>query len=99
MFPKQSQVDASNQRHSGEVGAIDVLVNNAGNHRDTLLLRMKLEDWQAVIDLNLTGVFLCTRAVSKTCWKQRSGRIVNITSCLGKRATLVRRTTAPPKQA
>jgi 3-oxoacyl-[acyl-carrier protein] reductase len=46
-------------------GRIDILVNNAGITRDTLLLRMKLEDWQAVIDLNLTGVFLCTRAVSK----------------------------------
>ncbi|MBW4650401.1 MAG: 3-oxoacyl-[acyl-carrier-protein] reductase [Kastovskya adunca ATA6-11-RM4] len=62
---------------------VDVLVNNAGITRDTLLLRMKLEDWQAVIDLNLTGVFLCTRAVSKVMLKQRSGRIINITSVAG----------------
>lgn len=62
---------------------VDILVNNAGITRDTLLLRMKPEDWQAVIDLNLTGVFLCTRAVSKVMLKQRSGRIINIASVSG----------------
>lgn len=64
-------------------GRVDILVNNAGITRDTLLLRMKPEDWQAVIDLNLTGVFLCTRAVSKLMLKQRSGRIINIASVAG----------------
>ncbi|MEA5551998.1 3-oxoacyl-[acyl-carrier-protein] reductase [Anabaena cylindrica UHCC 0172] len=62
---------------------VDILVNNAGITRDTLLLRMKLEEWQAVIDLNLTGVFLCTKLVSKIMLKQRSGRIINIASVAG----------------
>ncbi|UZQ54941.1 3-oxoacyl-[acyl-carrier-protein] reductase [Trichothermofontia sichuanensis B231] len=65
-------------------GRIDILVNNAGITRDTLLLRMKPEDWQSVIDLNLTGVFLCTRAVSKIMLKQKSGRIVNVTSVVAR---------------
>jgi 3-oxoacyl-[acyl-carrier protein] reductase len=64
-------------------GRIDVLVNNAGITRDTLVLRMKPEEWQAVINLNLTGVFLCTKAVSKAMLKQRAGRIINIASVAG----------------
>ena len=64
-------------------GRVDILVNNAGITRDTLLLRMKLEDWQSVIDLNLTGVFLTTRAISKIMLKQKSGRIINIASVAG----------------
>ncbi|MEM9088211.1 MAG: 3-oxoacyl-[acyl-carrier-protein] reductase [Cyanobacteria bacterium P01_F01_bin.53] len=77
------QVDAMIKATMDAFGRIDVLVNNAGITRDTLLLRMKPEDWQAVIDLNLTGVFLCTRAVSKIMLKQRSGRIINISSVAG----------------
>ena len=77
------QVDALVKATLDKWGRIDILVNNAGITRDTLLLRMKPEDWQAVIDLNLTGVFLCTRAVSKIMLKQRSGRIVNIASVAG----------------
>ncbi|MDX2097039.1 MAG: 3-oxoacyl-[acyl-carrier-protein] reductase [Leptolyngbyaceae cyanobacterium bins.59] len=80
---KVDQVETLVSSVTEKWGHVDVLVNNAGITRDTLLLRMKPEDWQAVIDLNLTGVFLCTRAVSKLMLKQRSGRIVNITSVAG----------------
>lgn len=80
---KADQVDALFDKVMETWGRIDVLVNNAGITRDTLLLRMKPEDWQAVIDLNLTGVFLCTRVASKIMLKQKSGRIINITSVAG----------------
>lgn len=80
---KVEQVDALLNTTLEKFGRVDVLVNNAGITRDTLLLRMKPEDWQAVIDLNLTGVFLCTKAVSKGMLKQRSGRIINIASVAG----------------
>jgi len=64
-------------------GRIDHLVNNAGVTRDNLLLRMKDAEWQQVIETNLTGSFLCTQAVLKPMIKQRSGRIVTITSVVG----------------
>lgn len=80
---KSEEVDNLIKQTLDSFGRIDVLVNNAGITQDTLLLRMKLEQWQAVIDLNLTGVFLCTKAVSKIMLKQRSGRIINIASVAG----------------
>jgi 3-oxoacyl-[acyl-carrier protein] reductase len=66
-----------------EHGRIDGLVNNAGITRDGLLLRMKPQDWQQVLDTNLTGAFLCTQAALKPMLRQRAGRIVNITSVVG----------------
>lgn len=80
---KAEEVDQLIKQTLDQFGRIDILVNNAGITKDTLLMRMKLEDWQAVIDLNLTGVFLCTRAVTKPMLKQRSGRIINIASVAG----------------
>ena len=66
-----------------EFGRIDILVNNAGITRDNLLMRMKEEDWDAVLNTNLKGVFNCTKAAVKYMMKQRAGRIVNITSVVG----------------
>ncbi|MDC2864739.1 3-oxoacyl-[acyl-carrier-protein] reductase [Bacillus sp. BP-3] len=64
-------------------GQIDILVNNAGITKDNLLMRMKEEEWDAVINTNLKGVFLCTKAVSRYMMRQRHGRIINIASVVG----------------
>ncbi|MGD6899817.1 3-oxoacyl-[acyl-carrier-protein] reductase [Bacillus infantis] len=64
-------------------GSIDILVNNAGITRDNLLMRMKEEEWDEVISINLKGVFLCTKAVTRQMMKQRSGRIINVSSIVG----------------
>jgi 3-oxoacyl-[acyl-carrier protein] reductase len=66
-----------------ETGRIDVLVNNAGITRDGLIVRMKETDWDDVLNINLKGTFNCIKAVTKTMMKQRSGRIINVSSVVG----------------
>ncbi|MEA5114316.1 MAG: 3-oxoacyl-[acyl-carrier-protein] reductase [Geobacteraceae bacterium] len=78
-----ADVDALFQLVVKEFGSIDILVNNAGITRDGLLMRMKDEDWSAVIDVNLNGTFYCTREAVKLMAKAKSGRIVNISSVVG----------------
>ncbi len=75
----EAAVDAIVKSHGG----LHVLVNNAGITRDTLAMRMKDDDWDAVLDTNLKAVFRCSRAVMRTMMKQRHGRIINITSVVG----------------
>ncbi len=76
-------VDGMVKQTMDAFGRIDILVNNAGITRDTLLMRMKEEDWNAVIQTNLTGVFHVTKAVAKIMMKQRAGKIVNMSSVVG----------------
>jgi len=64
-------------------GQIDILVNNAGITRDNLLVRMSAEEWQDVLDVNLTGTFYCIKAVAKPMMRKRSGKIINISSIVG----------------
>jgi 3-oxoacyl-[acyl-carrier protein] reductase len=66
-----------------DFGHVDILINNAGITKDTLLMRMAEEDWDAVLRINLKGAFNCTHAVSRIMMKQRAGRIVNIASIIG----------------
>jgi 3-oxoacyl-[acyl-carrier protein] reductase len=66
-----------------KTGRIDVLVNNAGITKDGLLVRMKEQDWDAVLSVNLKGAFICTKIVAKLMMQQRSGRIINIASVVG----------------
>lgn len=76
-------VDAMVKEVISQFGALDILVNNAGITRDNLLMRMKEEEWDAVINTNLKGVFICTKAVTRQMMKQRKGRIINIASIVG----------------
>ncbi|RDX00531.1 3-oxoacyl-[acyl-carrier-protein] reductase [Listeria kieliensis] len=76
-------VDAFFKEVVSRFGRIDILVNNAGITRDNLLMRMKEEEWDDVININLKGTFLCTKAVSRTMMKQRAGKILNMASVVG----------------
>ena len=76
-------VDAMMKQTIEVFGTLDILVNNAGITRDNLLMRMKEQEWDDVVDTNLKGVFLCTKAVTRQMMKQRAGRIINISSIVG----------------
>lgn len=78
-----AQVDETVKKCIDTLGRIDILVNNAGITRDNLLVRLSEEDWDLVLNINLKGTFLFTKAVSKIMMKQRAGRIINIASIIG----------------
>jgi len=78
-----SQCESMVNKVIDKFGEIDILINNAGITKDGLLLRMKEEDWDSVISVNLKGTFNCTKAAVKVMLKQRSGRIVNVASIIG----------------
>ena len=77
------QVQEMMEKILEEYGRLDILVNNAGINRDTLLMRMKDEDWAQVIQTNLTSAFYCLKAAVRPMMKQRSGKIINISSVVG----------------
>ncbi len=77
------EVEQVVKKVAAKFGRLDVLVNNAGITRDGLLIRMTDEQWRSVIEVNLTGAFLCSRAAAKVMLKQRSGRIINMASVVG----------------
>jgi 3-oxoacyl-[acyl-carrier protein] reductase len=78
-----ASTDAAVDQILKEPGRVDILVNNAGITRDGLLMRMSEADWDAVLDINLKGAFLFTKALTRAFLKQRSGRIINIASVIG----------------
>lgn len=80
---KIEDIDAMFKTAVDAFGTVDVLINNAGITRDTLVMRMKPEQWQSVIDTNLSGVFYCTQAFFKLAAKKRTGRIINMSSVVG----------------
>ncbi len=78
-----AEVEGMIEQSVARFGRLDILVNNAGITRDTLLIRMDEKDWDLVLDINLKGAFLCTKAAARVMMKQRYGRIVNISSIIG----------------
>ncbi len=80
---KEEEVQEMIKKVEEEFNTIDILVNNAGVTKDNLLIRMKEEEWDEVMSVNLKGTFLCTKAVSRMMMKKRYGKIINITSVVG----------------
>ncbi|MCX7845849.1 MAG: 3-oxoacyl-[acyl-carrier-protein] reductase [Dictyoglomaceae bacterium] len=85
---KEDEVESMFKDILTRFGRLDILVNNAGITKDNLLLRMKIEDWEEVLAINLRGVFLCTRTAARIMIKQRSGRIINISSIVGEKGNI-----------
>jgi len=79
----ESQVERAIDEIAARHQCIDILINNAGITRDNLIMRMSLEDWKKVIDINLTGSFICSKNVIRHMIKKRSGKIINISSIVG----------------
>ena len=79
----EAAVSAAAEKILADAGKVDILVNNAGVTRDGLLMRMSAADWDTVLDTNLKGAFLFTKAFSRAFLKQRSGRVINIASVIG----------------
>ncbi len=79
----EKNVESSIENITAVEEGIDILVNNAGITRDNLILRMSLDEWQKVIDINLTGAFICSKYVARNMIKKRSGKIINISSIVG----------------
>jgi 3-oxoacyl-[acyl-carrier protein] reductase len=80
---KSAEVESLFEKTIEKFGRVDILVNNAGITRDTLMIRMDEKDWDMVLDINLKGAFLVTKAAARIMMKQRYGRIVNISSVIG----------------
>lgn len=80
---RREEVDALFKRTAEELGPVAVLVNNAGITRDTLLMRLSEDDWDVVLDTNLRGTYLCTKAAIRAMLKARWGRVINISSVVG----------------
>ncbi|MFS0751880.1 3-oxoacyl-[acyl-carrier-protein] reductase [Oceanobacillus sp. 1P07AA] len=80
---KESEVKEMMKSVTNEFGSIDILVNNAGITKDNLLMRMKEDEFDQVVQTNLKGTFLCTKAVTRQMMKQKSGRIINVASIVG----------------
>ncbi|MCM8759786.1 MAG: 3-oxoacyl-[acyl-carrier-protein] reductase [Candidatus Omnitrophica bacterium] len=80
---KSASIEEALKHVMSTFGRVDVLVNNAGITRDALILRMKEEDWDRVIEVNLKGAFLCSKIIGHIMWSQKSGRIINIASIIG----------------
>jgi len=79
----ESDVKAMVKEVISQFGALDILVNNAGITKDNLLMRMKVDEFEQVMDTNLKGAFICTKAVTRQMMKQKAGRIINVASIVG----------------